>query len=107
MTPRKKPTTPTMPDLAQMEAVLTEIAAQTAPTISRAVSERNKMDMRRNELTRELSDFRDRRALLKAQYEAADNALMAHEVDIVEAMALFPSNVVPMEREASDVAKAV
>lgn len=77
------------PDLAQMEAVVTEAATMTAPTISRAVSERNRVQLRINELERERADFADRRTLLRAQFEAADSALSAHEADIDDALALY------------------
>lgn len=91
-TPRKPKTPPAVtdagPDLEQMEAVITEAATMTAPMVTRAASERNRMLMRVKELERELADFADRRALLKSMYEAADTALAAHEADISEALAL-------------------
>lgn len=79
------------PDLEQMEAVITEAAAQTAPMTSRAVALLNRQKAEVASLLREKADFEDRRGLLKAQYEAADLALMAHVTDIDEALALYPS----------------
>jgi|GEM_PF-6258606 len=76
-------------DMGQMEAVVAEAAAMTAPTTSRCVSERNRLQLRVNELEREHSDFSDRRALLRAQYEAADAALASHMVDISDALRLY------------------
>lgn len=87
------------PDLTQMEAMVMETVNQTAPTISRAATERNRMELRRNELERELADFNDRRSLLRSQYEAADAALMAQELDIIEALTLFPAQVEKGEAE--------
>lgn len=85
-------------DLAQMEAVVAETAQMQAPTISRAVSARNQLQMRINELERERGDFSDRRALLRAQYEAADAALMEHERDIDETLSLYRAGM-PMAAE--------
>jgi len=79
------------PDLEQMEAVISEAASQTAPMTSRAIALKNRQQVEVNALTRERSDFEDRRALLKAQYEAADLALLAHVTDIDDALALYPS----------------
>lgn len=70
-----------------------ETVNQTAPTISRAATERNRMELRRNELERELADFNDRRELLRKQYEAADAALLEHELDIADTLTLFPAQV--------------
>lgn len=93
--PKTKPTPVTtavkaIPDIAQMEKMISETAAQTAPTISRTQTERNKMMLRRKELERERADFADRRNLLQKQYESADKALLEHELDITEALTLFP-----------------
>lgn len=78
------------PDLEQMEAAITEAASQTAPMTSRAVALANRQQAEVNTLQRERADFEDRRTLLKAQYEAADLALLAHVTDIDDALALYP-----------------
>lgn len=79
------------PDLEQMEAAIIEAAPQTAPMTSRAVALLNRQKQEVSSLQREKADFEDRRALLKAQFEAADLALLAHVTDIDEALALYPS----------------
>lgn len=79
------------PDLEQMEAAITEAASQTAPMTSRAVALANRQKAEVANLKRERDDFEDLRSLLKAQYEAADLALMAHVTDIDDALALYPS----------------
>lgn len=107
MTTRKKTAevAPIEADLAQMEAVITEAATMTAPTISRAVSEANRINLRINELERERQDFSDRRKFLRASFEAADAALASHETDIADTLTLLrggienPSNVVAMAAE--------
>lgn len=70
------------PDIEQMEAFVTEAAKQTAPIVSRFQQHLNAKQALVNELTREREDFQDRRRLLKAQFDAADAALAAHEADI-------------------------
>ena len=79
------------PDLEQMEAAITEAASQTAPMTSRAVALLNRHKQEVASLQREKADFEDRRALIKAQYEAADLALLAHVTDIDDALALYTS----------------
>lgn len=91
MTARKAKLALVQPDLEQMEAVVAEAAAQTAPMTSRAIALKNRQQVEVNALIRERGDFEDRRSLLKAQYEAADLALMAHVTDIDDALALYPS----------------
>lgn len=81
------------PDLDQMEAVVAEAAAQTAPLTSRAIALQNRQQIEVNALRRERADFEDRRALLKAQFDAADLALLAHVTDIDDALALYPQTV--------------
>jgi hypothetical protein len=78
------------PDLEQMETAITEAASQTAPMTSRAQLARNEIQLKVNVLIRERADFEDRRALLKAQYEAADNGLAQQITDIDDALALYP-----------------
>lgn len=78
------------PDLEQMEAAILEAASQTAPMTSRAVALANRQQVEVGALKRERADFEDRRSLLKAQYEAADLALLAHVTDIDDALALYP-----------------
>jgi predicted nucleic acid-binding Zn-ribbon protein len=78
------------PDLEQMEAAITEAASQTAPMTSRAVALANRQQAEVNALKRERADFEDRRSLLKAQFDAADLALLAHVTDIDDALALYP-----------------
>jgi hypothetical protein len=78
------------PDLEQMEAVVAEAAAQTAPITSRAIALANRQAIEVAGLRRERDEFEDRRSLLKAQFEAADLALMAHVTDIDDALALYP-----------------
>lgn len=46
--------------------------------------------MKRNTLMREYQDFVDRRSLLRAQFEAADAGLVAHQDDINATLALYP-----------------
>lgn len=78
------------PDLEQMEAAIIEAASQTAPMTSRAVALANRQAVEVGQLKRERADFEDRRALLKAQFDAADLALLAHVTDIDDALALYP-----------------
>lgn len=78
------------PDLDQLEAVVAEAAAQVAPITSRAQLARNDIQLKVNGLIRERADFEDRRSLLKAQYEAADNGLAQQVADIDETLALYP-----------------
>jgi len=78
------------PDLEQMEAAITEAASQTAPMTSRAVALANRQAVEVGQLKRERADFEDRRSLLKAQFDAADLALLAHVTDIDDALALYP-----------------
>jgi hypothetical protein len=78
------------PDLEQMDAAITEAASQTAPMTSRAQLARNEIQLKVNGLIRERADFEDRRSLLKAQYEAADNGLAQQVADIDETLALYP-----------------
>lgn len=78
------------PDLEQMEAAITEAASQTAPMTSRAVALLNRQKVEVGQLKREKADFEDRRSLLKAQFDAADLALLAHVTDIDDALALYP-----------------
>lgn len=76
------------PDLEQMEAALIEAAQQTAPVASRYQQHLNWKQAQVNELVRERDDFADRRALLRATFEAADAALAAHVADIDQTIAL-------------------
>jgi hypothetical protein len=78
------------PDLEQMEAAIIEAASQTAPMTSRAVALANRQAVEVGALKRERADFEDRRSLLKAQYEAADNGLAQQVADIDETLALYP-----------------
>jgi predicted nucleic acid-binding Zn-ribbon protein len=78
------------PDLEQMEATILEAASQVAPMTSRAQLARNEIQLKVNGLIRERADFEDRRSLLKAQYEAADNGLAQQVADIDETLALYP-----------------
>ncbi len=81
------------PDLEQMEAAVTEAAAQTAPIVSRYQTHLNKTQAAINELEREKADFADRRALLRAAFDAADAGLAAHESDIDAAISLHRNGV--------------
>lgn len=76
------------PDLDQMEAAITDAAQQTAPIVSRYQQHLNRKQAEVNELMRERGDFEDRRALLRAQFEAADAALSEHVADIDRTIAL-------------------
>lgn len=78
------------PDLEQLEAVVTEAAAQVAPITSRRAAAENDIQLKVNNLVRERSEFEDRRTLLKAQYEAADNGLAQQVADIDATLALYP-----------------
>lgn len=93
MTTNRKPAAKlalVQPDLDQMEAFVVDAAAEVVPVASRYTATMDEMQLKVNNLIRERADFEDRRALVKARYEAVDNGLAAHIKDIDDVLALYP-----------------
>lgn len=92
MTARKPQTKLSLvqPDLEQLEAVVMETAAQTAPMVQRYQTHKDRIQVTTNELIRERADLEDRRALMRRQYEAADAGLCDHINDIDATLGLYP-----------------
>lgn len=93
--PRAKPllvagtdTVTSAPDLAQMEAALTEFASQQAPMVSRSSLARQQMEAEVSGLEHELAGVLQRKALVKRVYEAAMIGFEAEEADINRAIGL-------------------
>lgn len=91
MTTRKTALKIVQPDLDQLESVVKEAAAQTAPMVQRYTSHHDRLILERRDLERERDDLLERRELLRRQVEAAEQGIAMHLEDIEATLALYPS----------------
>ncbi len=78
------------PDLDQMEAVVKETAAITAPMVQRHATHLDRLNVERRDLERERDDLISRRDLMRRQVEAAEQGISMHLQDIEATLALYP-----------------
>lgn len=92
MTQRKSTTKLSLvgPDLDQLDAVLTESAAQTAPMIQRLAVHQDRIAVEVRDLQRERDDLIARRDLMRRQVEAVEQGFAMHLADIDATLALYP-----------------
>lgn len=77
------------PEIEQVEAVLQDVAKQTAPMVQRLASHRDRIDLIVKELESERFELISRRDLLRRQVEAVEQGISMHLEDIEATMRLY------------------
>lgn len=79
----------TIPEIAQSEEAINDMAKQSAPMVQRLATHRDRMDLAIKELESERFELMSRRDLVRRQAEAVDQGLTQHIADIEATIKLY------------------
>ncbi len=83
----------TIPEIAQVDTLLSDMSKAAAPMIQRHATARDRIDLAIKELESERFELLSRRDLLRRQVEAVEEGLQAHLDDIDATMRLYEGGV--------------
>lgn len=82
-----------IPEIAQAEEVISDMAKQSAPMVQRLASHRDRIDLAVKELESERFELISRRDLVRRQADAVDRGLAIHIEDIEATIRLYESGL--------------
>jgi len=90
-----------VPEIAQTEALLSELSSQSAPMVQRLATHRDRIDLAVKELESERFELISRRDLLRRQVEAVEAGLAMHIEDIEATMRLYEGGMNALPSDGS------